>query len=87
MSDVVAGVVWASETHSKEAKEARASGKEYKGAVANMSLGGGKSPALDRSVDGAVEEGIIFAVAAGKSPLRPFTHRHLLLTNLPFHHL
>jgi cerevisin len=87
MSDVVAGVEWASNTHSKEAKEARASGKEYKGAVANMSLGGGKSRALDISVDGAVEEGIIFAVAAGKSLLRPFTHRHLLFTNPPFHHL
>jgi cerevisin len=32
-----------------------------------MSLGGGKSPSLDRAVDGAVEDGVIFAVAAGKS--------------------
>jgi cerevisin len=30
-----------------------------------MSLGGGKSPALDRAVNGAVEAGIHFAVAAG----------------------
>ena len=30
-----------------------------------MSLGGGKSPALDRAVNGAVDAGIHFAVAAG----------------------
>ncbi|KAI8334418.1 peptidase S8/S53 domain-containing protein [Chlamydoabsidia padenii] len=65
MSDVVSGVDWASSAHVKEAKEARATGKTYKGAVANMSLGGGKSPSLDRVVDGAVEDGIVFAVAAG----------------------
>ncbi|KXS10972.1 hypothetical protein M427DRAFT_115414 [Gonapodya prolifera JEL478] len=33
--------------------------------VANMSLGGGRSRALDRAVDAAVEAGIHFAVAAG----------------------
>lgn len=33
--------------------------------VANMSLGGGKSVALDRAVDAAVEAGVHFAVAAG----------------------
>eukprot|EP00178_Gracilaria_changii_P025188 TRINITY_DN7726_c0_g1_i1.p1 TRINITY_DN7726_c0_g1~~TRINITY_DN7726_c0_g1_i1.p1 ORF type:complete len:407 (-),score=61.49 TRINITY_DN7726_c0_g1_i1:7-1227(-) len=33
--------------------------------VANMSLGGGKSTALNRAVDDAVTQGVLFAVAAG----------------------
>lgn len=33
--------------------------------VANMSLGGGRSRALDQAVDRAVEGGVLFAVAAG----------------------
>jgi cerevisin len=39
--------------------------KGFKGSVANMSLGGGKSPALDAAVNGAVDVGMHFAVAAG----------------------
>ncbi|KIM25047.1 hypothetical protein M408DRAFT_329847 [Serendipita vermifera MAFF 305830] len=70
MSDVVGGVVWASDQASKAAAKARA---EYaatgytthKGSVANMSLGGGKSKALDAAVNAAVEHGMHFAVAAG----------------------
>jgi serine protease len=34
-------------------------------AVANMSLGGGASTALDNAVNGAVNAGVVFAVAAG----------------------
>jgi len=33
--------------------------------VANMSLGGGNSAALDRAVENAIDQGIIFVVAAG----------------------
>jgi cerevisin len=70
MSDVVGGVVWASEQAAKAAAKARA---EYlatgytahKGSVANMSLGGGKSKALDQAVNAAVDNGMHFAVAAG----------------------
>ncbi len=36
-------------------------------AVANMSLGGGNSPALDAAVNNAINSGITFAVAAGNS--------------------
>ena len=36
-------------------------------AVANMSLGGGKSEAIDRAVAKAIESGITFVVAAGNS--------------------
>jgi len=36
-------------------------------AVANMSLGGGNSTALDSSVQGAISSGVTFAVAAGNS--------------------
>ncbi|KAH7334794.1 protease [Rhizoctonia solani] len=70
MSDVVAGVTWASKQAQAKAieaiKEIRATGKtSHKGSVANMSLGGGKSPALDRAVNAAVRNGMHFAVAAG----------------------
>lgn len=62
MGDVVKGVEWAAEQHIKKAKKGS---KGFKGSAANMSLGGGKSPALDRAVNGAVAAGIHFAVAAG----------------------
>ncbi|GAB1523234.1 proteinase B [Rhizoctonia solani] len=70
MADVVAGVTWASKQAQAKAieaiKEFRATGKtSHKGSVANMSLGGGKSPALDRAVNAAVRNGMHFAVAAG----------------------
>lgn len=70
MSDVVAGVVWAADSATLKAKAAKAefqaTGKtSHKGSVANMSLGGGKSRALDDTVNAAVDEGLHFAVAAG----------------------
>lgn len=37
--------------------------------VANMSLGGGESPALDAAVNNAVAAGVVFAVAAGNSDI------------------
>jgi cerevisin len=67
MSDVVKGVEFAAESHLKKAKDAKAGKgrKGFKGSTANMSLGGGKSPALDAAVNGAVTAGLHFAVAAG----------------------
>jgi cerevisin len=70
MSDVVGGVSWAANTAAKKLADAKAefkaSGKSsHKGSVANMSLGGGKSRALDDSVNKAVRSGMHFAVAAG----------------------
>ncbi|KAI8379286.1 serine protease [Radiomyces spectabilis] len=65
MSDVVKGVDWATSEHLSMQKQAKESNKRYKGAVANMSLGGGKSPTLDNIVNGAVKAGMVFAVAAG----------------------
>ncbi|KAK9474943.1 peptidase S8/S53 domain-containing protein [Dipodascopsis tothii] len=62
MSDVIKGVEWAAESHVKESQSGT---KGFKGSVANMSLGGGKSPSLDMAVNAAVELGIHFAVAAG----------------------
>ncbi|KAM3083867.1 proteinase B [Clarireedia jacksonii] len=62
MADVVKGVEWAANSHIEKAKKGK---KGFKGSAANMSLGGGKSPALDRAVNGAVAAGIHFAVAAG----------------------
>jgi len=70
MSDVVAGVNFATRAAvAKKAQaeaEVKATGKTaHKGSVANMSLGGGKSEALDRAVNAAVDKGLHFAVAAG----------------------
>merc|ERR1712093_488557 len=62
VADVVKGVEWAANAHTEKAKKGK---KGFKGSAANMSLGGGKSPALDRAVNGAVDAGIHFAVAAG----------------------
>ncbi|CAG8734368.1 1365_t:CDS:2, partial [Racocetra persica] len=65
MSDVIKGVEFAAEAHLKEQENARKSGRRFKGSGANMSLGGGRSKALDMAVDGAVNVGLHFAVAAG----------------------
>ncbi|KAK4509646.1 uncharacterized protein ATC70_006948 [Mucor velutinosus] len=65
MSDVVKGVDWATNEYLKDKKAALQSKKPFKGSAANMSLGGGKSPSLDATVNGAVEAGLVFAVAAG----------------------
>ena len=70
MTDVVAGVVWAATQAVAKASAARAefaaTGKtKHKGSVANMSLGGGASRALDDAVNKAVAAGLHFAVAAG----------------------
>lgn len=62
MNDVIKGVEWAAEAHIKKTKAGK---KGFKGSAANMSLGGGKSPALDKTVNAAVDAGIHFAVAAG----------------------
>ncbi|KAF0420296.1 serine protease 1 [Gigaspora margarita] len=65
MSDVIKGVEFAAEAHQKEEENARKNGRRFKGSGANMSLGGGRSKALDFAVDGAVSAGLNFAVAAG----------------------
>jgi cerevisin len=70
MSDVVGGVAWASGQAKAKADAARAEFKatgktKHKGSVANMSLGGGLSRALDIAVNKAVDNGLHFAVAAG----------------------
>ena len=53
-SGVIAGVDWVAANASKPA-------------VANMSLGGGSSTALDNSVKNAISTGVMFVVAAGNS--------------------
>ena len=70
MSDVVGGVLWAAEQAASKLAAAKAeyaaTGRtKHKGSVANMSLGGGKSQALDDAVNKAVDSGMHFAVAAG----------------------
>jgi len=53
-SGVIAGVDWVTGNH--------AAGQP---AVANMSLGGGASPALDQAVGNSIADGVSYAVAAG----------------------
>jgi cerevisin len=66
MSDVVKGVEYAALSHIEEVKKAKAGKRKgFKGSVANMSLGGGKTSALDAAVNAAVRAGVHFAVAAG----------------------
>jgi cerevisin len=66
MSDVVKGVEWAANAHTESISAAKKGKKKgFKGSVANMSLGGGKSRVLDLSVNAAVDAGLHFAVAAG----------------------
>ncbi|ETI23858.1 subtilisin-like serine protease pepC [Cladophialophora carrionii CBS 160.54] len=66
MSDVVKGVEWAANAHSESVSAAKNGKKKgFKGSVANMSLGGGKSRILDLAVNAAVDAGLHFAVAAG----------------------
>lgn len=55
-SDVIAGVNWVTGNHS--------SGQP---AVANMSLGGGPSSALDTAVRNSITDGVSYAIAAGNS--------------------
>jgi len=54
---VIAGVDWVTSHHGAK--------KNGRPSVANMSLGGGYSAALNKAVDAAVESGVAFAVAAG----------------------
>ncbi|KAI9163973.1 Subtilisin-like proteinase Spm1 [Paramyrothecium foliicola] len=66
MSDVVKGVEYAATSHIEQVKSAKdGKRKGFKGSVANMSLGGGKTQALDAAVNAAVRSGVHFAVAAG----------------------
>jgi cerevisin len=66
MADVVAGVEFAAKSHIEQVKAAKdGKRKGFKGSAANMSLGGGKTQALDDVVNAAVAAGIHFAVAAG----------------------
>lgn len=56
LSDVISGVGWVAKEHLKNTDRK---------AVINMSLGGGRSPTLDRAVNGAVASGVHVVVAAG----------------------
>ncbi|KAJ3131252.1 hypothetical protein HK101_004748 [Irineochytrium annulatum] len=55
-SDVIAGIDWVGKNHKKGDKS-----------VANMSLGGQASAALDAALKAAIKAGVMFAVAAGNS--------------------
>lgn len=63
ISSVIAGIEFAA----ADAANRTAAGECPKGVVANMSLGGGKSDAVNSAVAAAVEAGLFFAVAAGNS--------------------
>ncbi|KAJ1729942.1 proteinase B [Coemansia biformis] len=65
MADVVMGVEFTVKEHRKAAAQAEREGRTHRGSVANMSLGGGLSRALNLAVDAAVRAGVHYAVAAG----------------------
>ena len=56
-SQVIAGVDWVTNDHTTRGTPA----------VANMSLGGGSSSAVDQAVTNSIAAGIVYAVAAGNS--------------------
>ena len=62
MADVIKGVSWTTSEHQR--KSQAAGGRPVK-SIANMSLGGGKSTALEQAVSGAIQAGVLFVVAAG----------------------
>jgi cerevisin len=61
-SDVIKGVEWVMNQHMKRVKKSQ---KRAPRTVANMSLGGGKSLALEEVINQAVGSGVHFVVAAG----------------------
>ncbi|KAK4233910.1 peptidase S8/S53 domain-containing protein [Achaetomium macrosporum] len=63
LSSVIAGIDFVA----SDATNRTAAGQCPKGVVANMSLGGGRSSAINAAVAAAVEKGVFFAVAAGNS--------------------
>ncbi|OMJ14205.1 Subtilisin-like protease 8 [Smittium culicis] len=65
MSDVVAGVQYTIDDHKARTAAAKSSGASLPRSVANMSLGGGYSRALNSAVSNAVNSGVHFIVAAG----------------------
>lgn len=58
-ADVVKGIEWVGKAHKKKSKDGPTK------SVANMSLGGGKSNALDLAVSRVIAAGVLFIVAAG----------------------
>jgi len=50
-ADVIKGVEWVVADHKRAVEDARRAGRVYPGSVINMSLGGGKSTALDGAVE------------------------------------
>jgi subtilisin family serine protease len=58
-SGIIAGIEWVTEHHVSGAP-----------AVANMSLGGGASDALDAAVTGSIADGVTYVVAAGNGDRR-----------------
>ena len=71
MSDVIKGVEWAALEHLKASKK---KDPKFKGSVANMSLGGGKSPALDQACNGAVTVSVS-EISRAFEPRTNYDHR------------
>jgi len=64
---VIDGVNWVANDAIARAKRAVKEGKAPSKAVGNMSLGGGRSTALNNAVNAAVEAEVVMAVAAGNN--------------------
>jgi subtilisin family serine protease len=75
-STILKGIEWA-------VKDAQTD-RDIKKTVMNMSLGGGKSTALDQAVAAAVQAGMVVAVAAGNSGVSQSLHRSIHSASFTF---
>jgi cerevisin len=66
-ADLIKGIEWVTNTHLRKIQASKSSRKTktFKGSVVNISLGGGKSPVVERAINSAVDAGLHIAVAAG----------------------
>ncbi|CAG8594361.1 7363_t:CDS:2 [Paraglomus occultum] len=69
-SDVIKGIEWTVNAHKRESSN---NDPSFKGSVANMSLGGSNSAALDASANAAVDAGVVLSVAAGNDAVSACT--------------
>jgi cerevisin len=64
-ASVMGGISFSAKEHKRKSDDAARRGGQKVKSVGNMSLGGGKSTALDNAVERAIAAGVLFAVAAG----------------------
>ena len=74
MSDIIKAVEFVVQSHMKDATTK----KGYKGATANLSLGGGKSNAVDYAINAAVRAGLYINIMVMKMLMLVILHQPVL---------